>query len=283
MRAILYHVYGPPRDVLELDEIETPVAGDSEVLVRVHAASINPGDWDLLAGQPYILRPSVGFRAPKNGILGLAVAGTVEAVGNNATEFQPGDEVYAGVGRGGFAEYLAVPEAKAAPMPANLTYEQAAAVPVAAVTALQGLRDVGRVQPGQRVLINGASGGVGDVRRADREVLRRRGDRRVWPRKRGTGSVDRRRSRDRLHHGRLHHQWPGVRPHFRQRGEPFVAGLPTGPRPAGILIPNSNKGPGRWVGGYLRRAARALATSPSSSARSSARSLRPRPARTSSP
>ena len=161
MRAIIYREYGPPHDVLELDEIETPVVGDSEVLVRVQAASVNPGDWDLLAGQPYILRPSVGVRAPRNGILGLAAAGTVEAVAKNVTEFQPGEEVYAGVSRGGFAEYVAVSEATAAPMPANLTHVQAAAVPVAAVTALQGLRDVARVKPGQKVLINGASGGVG--------------------------------------------------------------------------------------------------------------------------
>jgi NADPH:quinone reductase-like Zn-dependent oxidoreductase len=161
MKAIVYHEYGLPCDVLELEDIAAPAVHDDEVLVRVEAAGVNPGDWDLVNGTPYILRPMVGVRKPKKAVLGLAVAGQVEAIGENVSKFQPGDEVYAGISNGGFAEYASVSEDAAALVPANLTYWQSAAVPVAAVSALQGLRDAGRVQPGQKVLVNGASGGVG--------------------------------------------------------------------------------------------------------------------------
>jgi NADPH:quinone reductase-like Zn-dependent oxidoreductase len=159
LKAITYHRYGSP-DVLELEEVDEPVVNDDEVLVRVRAASVNPRDWHFMRGLPSVMRP-IGLRIPKDGGLGSDVAGQVEAVGKTVTRFRPGDEVFADVLRGGFAEYTAVSEEFLELKPANLTFEQAAAVPLAALTALQGLRDHGRVQPGQKVLIIGASGGVG--------------------------------------------------------------------------------------------------------------------------
>ena len=160
MKAIVYEKYGSP-DVLELREIEKPAVTDDGVLVRVRASSVNPTEWYSVTGTPYVARPSMGLRKPKSGRLGTDFAGTVEAVGRNVQRFRPGDEVFGGKG-GAFAEYVCVPEDRSVvPKPANVTFEQAAAVPIAALTALQGLRDQGRVQPGQRVLINGASGGVG--------------------------------------------------------------------------------------------------------------------------
>lgn len=159
MRAIVYRKYGSP-DVLELQEVAKPVPKDDEVLVRVHAASVNPLDWHLLRGMPYIVRPTAGWLKPKRNIPGVDVAGVVEAVGRNVTQFQPGDEVFGEKSRA-CAEYVCGPENLFVRKPANLTFEQAAAVPVGAVTALQALRDKGRVQPGQKVLVNGASGGVG--------------------------------------------------------------------------------------------------------------------------
>jgi NADPH:quinone reductase-like Zn-dependent oxidoreductase len=159
MKAITYHRYGGP-DVLELEDVEQPVPAGDEVLVRVQAASVNPRDWHYLRGLPYVLRP-VALRVPEDGGLGSDVAGRVEAVGRDVTRFRPGDEVFAFVRKGAFAEYTCVPERVLGPKPANLSFEQAAAVPLAALTALQGLRDHGRVRPGQRVLIVGASGGVG--------------------------------------------------------------------------------------------------------------------------
>jgi NADPH:quinone reductase-like Zn-dependent oxidoreductase len=160
MQAITYHRYGPP-DVLALEEVEDPVVRDGQVLVRVHAAAANPRDWHLMRGLPYIVRPQFGLRRPRRTLLGGDVAGRVEAVGRGVTRLRPGDEVYADIETGGFAEHVCVPEAVAAGKPANLSFEQAAAVPLAALTALQGLRDHGRVAAGQRVLIIGASGGVG--------------------------------------------------------------------------------------------------------------------------
>jgi NADPH:quinone reductase-like Zn-dependent oxidoreductase len=155
--------YGSP-DVLELTEMDTPVPADDEVLVRVRATSVNPYDWHNMRGEPYIARlmpGGLGLRNPKLGILGCDMAGQVEAAGKDVTEFRPGDDVFALLEQGGFAEYVSVREGLLAPMPKNLSYEQAAAVPMAAVTALLGLRDEGRIQPGQKVLVNGASGGVG--------------------------------------------------------------------------------------------------------------------------
>jgi NADPH:quinone reductase-like Zn-dependent oxidoreductase len=155
--------YGSP-DVLDLTEIDKPVPGDAEVLVRVRTTSANPYDWHNIRGEPLIGRlmgGGLGLRSPKLSILGADVAGQVEAVGKDVTEFRPGDEVFAVLKQGGFAEYVCVPEGELAPKPKNLSFEQAAAVPMAANTALLGLRDKGRIQPGQKVLINGASGGVG--------------------------------------------------------------------------------------------------------------------------
>jgi NADPH:quinone reductase-like Zn-dependent oxidoreductase len=159
MKAVVQDTFGSP-DVLELREIDKPEVGDGEVLVRVHAASVNPADWYAMAGTPYVARPQMGLRKPKSGRVGLDLAGVVVAVGGAVTRFKPGDEVF-GAGTGTLAEYVAVPEDGLVLKPANLSFEQAAAVPVAALTALQGLRDKGRLQPGQQVLINGASGGVG--------------------------------------------------------------------------------------------------------------------------
>jgi NADPH:quinone reductase-like Zn-dependent oxidoreductase len=160
LKAITYHRYGSP-EVLELQDVDEPVVRDDDVLVRVRAASANPRDWHFMRGLPAFMRLQFGLRNPKHSGLGSDVAGQVEAVGGNVTRFRPGDEVYADVVAGGFAELVSVPEAFLAPKPANLTFGQAAAVPLAALTALQGLRDHGRVQPGQRVLIIGAAGGVG--------------------------------------------------------------------------------------------------------------------------
>ena len=164
MKAIVYHEYGSP-DVLELEEVERPTPGDDEVLVKVHAASVNAGDWHLLRADPLLIRAVAGLLKPKHKILGTDVAGIVEAVGRNVQRFQPGDEVFGDISRcgfGAFAEYVSVPESAALVLkPANMTFEEAAAVPSAAVTALQALRDKGHIQAGQNVLINGASGGVG--------------------------------------------------------------------------------------------------------------------------
>ena len=160
MRAIVRDTYGSP-DVLELQEIDKPDVTEDELLVRVRAASVNPVDWHSLTGTPYIVHLQDGLRTPKSNRLGVDFAGQVEAVGTNVTQFRPGDEVF-GARNGAFAEYVCVREDRAVvPKPANLTFEQAAAVPIAALTALQGLRDKGHLQPGQKVLINGASGGVG--------------------------------------------------------------------------------------------------------------------------
>jgi NADPH:quinone reductase-like Zn-dependent oxidoreductase len=161
LKAITYHRYGAP-EVLEFEEVDEPVVKDGEVLVRVRAASVNPRDWHFMRGLPaFPMRLQFGLRTPKEPLLGSDVAGQVEAAGRAVTRFRPGDEVYAHVLAGGFAEYVAVPEEVVGLKPANLTFEQAAAVPLAALTALQGLRDYGRVQPGQKVLIIGAAGGVG--------------------------------------------------------------------------------------------------------------------------
>lgn len=164
MRAIVYFEYGSP-DVLQLRDVDTPVVNNDEVLVKVHASSVNPYDWHLMTGLPHLMRPQLGgLRKPKTASLGADVAGQVEAVGTTVTEFRPGDEVFGDLsayGSGAFAEYVCVPEAALVPKPADLTFEQASAIPVAGLTALQALRDWGELQSGQKVLINGASGGVG--------------------------------------------------------------------------------------------------------------------------
>ena len=160
MKAIQYRCYGPP-EVLNLEDTEKPVPGEGELLVRVHAAGVNPLDWHYLRGEPYLMRLLSGVGKPKNSRLGVDFAGTVEAVGPGVTRFQPGDAVFGGV-TGAFGEYVIVREQGAvAPKPDNVPFEQAGSVAIAGVTALQGLRDKGRIEAGQRVLINGASGGVG--------------------------------------------------------------------------------------------------------------------------
>jgi NADPH:quinone reductase-like Zn-dependent oxidoreductase len=261
MQAIVYREYGEP-DVLELQDVERPIPGDGEVLVRVRAAAVNPGDWDLLHGVPYVLRLSTGLRRPRNRVLGLAVSGQVEAVGRGAEDVRPGDDVFAEVTHGGFAEYVLVPAKALAPKPANLTFEQAAAVPLVGTTALQGLRDIGRVQPGQRVLVIGASGGVGVFAVQIAKVLGAEVTGVC-----GTRNVDLVRSlgADRV---------------VDYAREDFTAGGPAydlildnvGNRSLadcrralarkGTLIPNSNKGGGRWLGAYVGRAIRSLLLSP---------------------
>jgi NADPH:quinone reductase-like Zn-dependent oxidoreductase len=162
MKTMVQDEYGSA-DVLELRDIDKPEIGDDAVLVHVRAAGVNPGDWAIMSGLPYIARPVYGLRKPKNAVRGTDVAGTVEAVGADVSSLQPGEEVFgwcSGLG-GAFAEYAAASEDALAPKPTNLTFEQAAAVPMAGIVALQALRDHGNVGAGQKVLINGASGGIG--------------------------------------------------------------------------------------------------------------------------
>lgn len=159
MKAIVYRKYGSP-DVLQLQEVDKPSPREGDVLVRVHAAAVNPLDWHLLRGQPYLVRPTSGWLRPKRHIPGVDVAGVIEAVGAEVTDLKPGDEVFGEKTRA-CAEYVCGPARLFVRKPANATLEQAAAIPVGAVTALQALREHGHIQAGQKVLINGASGGVG--------------------------------------------------------------------------------------------------------------------------
>ncbi len=164
MKAIVYEKYGPPSEVLQLKEVAKPTPKDNEVLVKIYAASINDGDKSIIRGEPFIARLYGGLLKPKHTIPGGDIAGQVEAVGRNVKQFQPGDEIFGDIGAcgfGAFAEYVSVPENALALKPVNITYEEAAAVPQYALVALQGLRDKGQIQPGKKVLINGASGGVG--------------------------------------------------------------------------------------------------------------------------
>jgi NADPH:quinone reductase-like Zn-dependent oxidoreductase len=163
VKAFIYEKYGPPQ-ALRMTDVDTPAPAAGEVLVKVRAASVNAADWHVMRGKPLFSRATLGLLRPKHKILGVDIAGQVEAVGSGVTRFKPGDEVYANLldhGYGGFAEYAAVPVTVAAPKPANLSFEEAAAVPMAAVTALQGLRRHGELQPTQSALVNGATGGVG--------------------------------------------------------------------------------------------------------------------------
>lgn len=164
MKAIICTKYGSP-DVLQLQEVEKPAPQDDEVLIRIYAASVNARDWRFMRAKPFFIRLAPGgFLQPKNKILGADLAGQVEVIGSNVKQFKPGDEVFGYLSRYGgrtFAEYVCAGENEIALKPVNLSFEQAAAVPLAAITALQGLRDKGNIQPGQKVLINGASGGVG--------------------------------------------------------------------------------------------------------------------------
>jgi NADPH:quinone reductase-like Zn-dependent oxidoreductase len=160
MKAIEYRCYGSP-DVLKLEDVEKPAPADDEVLVKIHAAAVNPLDWHFMRGSPYLMRLGTGLGAPNRTSLGVDFSGTIESIGANVKRFKPGDEVFGG-GKGAFAEYVTVREDRALVLkPANITFEQAASVPIAAITALQALRDTGKIKPGHKVLINGASGGVG--------------------------------------------------------------------------------------------------------------------------
>lgn len=160
MKAIQFHRYGSP-DVLELMEVEKPVPNENQVLVKVIAASANPLDWHRMRGAPFIARIGEGFRKPKNPKLGADIAGRVEAVGKNVTEFKPGDEVFGAIGSGSFAEYACAREKSFALKPTNVSFEEAAAAPVVGYTALQGFHHAGGVREGQTVLVNGAAGGIG--------------------------------------------------------------------------------------------------------------------------
>ena len=162
MKAIVQDRYGSA-DVLEFRDIEDPVVGEDDVLVRVHAAGCGPDVWHLMTGMPYMARPAIGLRRPKVGVRGWDVAGTVEAVGANVTRFEPGDEVMGTADQGSFAELAITPADKLVPKPAGLSFEQAAALPISGITALRAVRDEGKVQPGQTVLVIGASGGVGSL------------------------------------------------------------------------------------------------------------------------
>ena len=160
MKAVVYRCYGPP-EVLSLEDVEKPVPGPEQVLVKVQAAGVNPLDWHHMRGSPYFMRMSSGLGTPSDQRMGVDFAGVIEAVGENVTRFQPGEAVFGGYS-GAFGEYLVMPANRAlARKPENVSFEQAASVPIAALTALQALRDKGQLQPGQRVLVNGASGGVG--------------------------------------------------------------------------------------------------------------------------
>jgi len=160
MKAVVHCDYGSA-DVLTLQDVEKPTPADEEALVKVRAASVNPLDWHRMRGTPYLMRRDSGLRKPKNIRMGVDFAGTVDAIGKNVTQFKPGDEVFGGRS-GAFAEYVCVRADRAVALkPANITFEQAASVPVAAITALQCVRDKGKIQPGQKILINGASGGIG--------------------------------------------------------------------------------------------------------------------------
>ena len=159
MNAAVYTSYGPP-DVIQIADVEKPVPKDNEVSIRVRAASVNPLDWHFMRGMPYVVRIQAGLRKPKDTRLGVDAAGQVEAVGRNITQFRPGDEVF-GFCRGALAEYVCTSESSLVFKPDHVTFEQAASAPLASLTALQGLRDKGRIQSGQKVLINGAAGGVG--------------------------------------------------------------------------------------------------------------------------
>ena len=160
MKAVVFPKYGSP-DVLEFVEVEKPAVGDKDVLVKVVAASVNPLDWRRMRGAPFLVRLGGGLLTPKNSRIGADIAGIVETVGKDVTEFQPGDAVFSDIGAGGFAEYVAVPEKLLVQKPENASFADAAAVPVAGLTALQGLRDKGKLQAGQHIVVNGASGGVG--------------------------------------------------------------------------------------------------------------------------
>ncbi len=232
MRAIVQDRYGSS-DVLELRDIATPAPGAGEALVAVRAAGLDQGVWHLMEGVPYPVRlAGYGLRAPKNPVPGSDLAGVVEAVGPGVTRLRPGDEVF-GIGMGTFAEFACAREDRLAPRPARLTFVQAAAVAVSGTAALQAVRDHARVRPGQSVLVVGASGGVGHLRRAAREGVRRGGDRRVPDGEGGPGPVRGGRSRHRLHARGLRRGDPAPRRHPGRRWQRLAVAPSPRPRPAG--------------------------------------------------
>ena len=262
MRALVQSGYGDPADVLQTREVEEPTPAADEVVVRVGAAAVNPGDVSLLSGTPYVFRPMVGLRGPKHPILGLAVAGTVGELGAGVTRLQMGDRVVAEVPYGGFSEAVAVSTRATARMPATVAFDQAAALPVSGVTALQALRDIAAVRPQQRVLVNGASGGVGTfavqiAKTFGAEVTGVCSTRNVdLVRSIGADHV--------IDYNRDDVTDPTDRYDviLDNVGNRALTDLRRALAPRGTLIPNSNSGGTPWLGGYLPRAAQALAVSP---------------------
>ena len=260
MKAIVQDEYGS-QEVLRLQEIAQPVVADDEVLVRVHAAGAHAGDWLLMTGRPLLFRLGVGLRGPRKRIPGFDFAGTVEAVGKDAKEFKPGDEVFGDAAHGSCAEYVSVSEDKVAPKPANLTLEQAAVVPVSGTAALLGLRDAAKVQSGQHVLINGASGGVGTyavqiAKALGAEVTGVCSTRNVeMVRSIGADHVIDYTEEDFTKGGERYHViLDNVANHSLAECRRALV-------PEGILIPNNGTAGGRWIG-PLGRMAAALVQSP---------------------
>lgn len=262
MTALTYERYGRADDVASVASVDRPEIADDEALIAVRAAGVSPGDWFELHGEPYLLRLMTGVSRPKNRVLGLAVAGTVEQVGRAAGTLRPGDDVCAEVGHGGFAQWVPVRPVAAARMPAGVSYEQAAAVPVSGATALVALRDVARVQPGQHVLVTGASGGVGTFAVQIAKVL--------GATVTGVCGPD---SAAMVTHLGADHVIDYTRETLAAREHSYdvildnvgawsLAELRRALTPTGMLIPNSNTHGGRWIGGYLRRALQAVIVSP---------------------
>jgi hypothetical protein len=223
MKAAVYRRYGPP-DVVKIEDIHEPSPKENEVLLKVRAASVNPLDAGLIKGKPLSFRLLFGLSKPRLTRPGVDVAGQVEAVGRNVTRFKPGDEVF-GSCRGAFAEYACAHESKLVIKPANVTFEQAASVPLAALTALQGLRDKGHIEPGQKVLINSAAGGVGTFAVQIAKSFSAEVTGACSHKECGLGPVDRRGSCHRLHAAGFHRKWGTLRPDFRLLCEPFVVSM----------------------------------------------------------
>jgi NADPH:quinone reductase-like Zn-dependent oxidoreductase len=253
MKAIVQDAYGSA-DVLELRDIDQPMPKDNEVLVQVHAAGLHRGDWHVMTGLPYLIRlvvPDLGLGKPKVRVRGMDVAGRVEAVGSNVTRFQPGDAVF-GWCDGSFAEYAAAPEDNLAPKPANLTFEQAAAVPTSAFAALQGVRDSGQVQAGQKVLIIGAAGAVGlfavQLAKAFGAEVTGVGSTTQVDLVRSIGAddvIDY--TREDVTDGRRH--WDLV---LDTAGHRSLSQLRRALTPKGTLVIVGSEGRGRWLGGFDR-------------------------------
>ena len=251
MKAIVQEGYGSP-DTLKLREIETPAAGDNGVLVEVHAASVNALDWHVARGVPFFIPILEAISAPKHRVRGVDLAGRVTAVGKNVTRFKPGDEVLGGAD-GSFAEFTVTTEKRLAPKPAGITFEQAATLNVAGLTALQGLRDRARVRAGQRVLVNGAGGGVGTFAVPDCELARRARHRRDARRERRPRPLPWRRRGHRSRRRRLHQPPRPMGRHLRHWRHPSVQSLP--PRPESGRNPRRH----RRAGGTMARAGGSIA------------------------